>query len=153
MSAVTLTWTECAVAAEIGARRRLVALKKNRSEPLGTPESDLWESDIQSSAAEFAAAIVLGKRWRMEIVNSLEEKPPDVGDDIEVRWTKHVAGHLAIYPRDHPTRLYVLVIGEIPTFSVVGTISGERGRRDDFWGKTPRGTPAWWIPQTSLDPA
>lgn len=148
---VTLTWGQLLTAAEVGVKRRIMAMMKGRSEPHGTPETELWKNDIEAAAAEYAASIATNVRWRMEIEKNLTPRPPDLGEDIEVRWTIHrERGHLPVYDRDPVEHRYVLVVGEIPTFTVVGMIDGSKAKDPLYRTTSPRGERCFWIPQGAL---
>lgn len=134
-------------ALDVGGRREVLARHLKRSEPHGTPERDSWEGNIEGAGAEYLASIETGLPWHMEIKKDLFPKPPDVGDDIEVRWTRHADGHLTIYDDDPIERRYCLVIGRMPNLELVGIVEGERVMIGKYRGKTPRGTPCWWIPR------
>jgi len=145
---VTLTDDEVTHAACIGTYRRLRALHRRRVEPYGSPV-DAWEVDIEGAAAEFAVSKALGLPWRYEVVDDLSDTPVDVGDNVQVRWTKYDNGHLTIYPRDRNSDIFVLVTGRIPDFSLRGWIDGVEGKRIGRYGIDPRGN-AFWIEASSL---
>lgn len=134
----------------IGVMRRQKALQVGRREPSGTPTTDLWGNEIESCGAELAVAKTVNQCWRMEIITDLRDKPADVGEDIEVRWTRHPNGHLYVYERDVAGRWYFLVTGQLPTFKIVGCIDGIEAMQERHWGQTPRGTYAFIIDQGDL---
>lgn len=151
MIEVTLSYSEGVIVAYIGTQRRIVAMKKGRTEPYGTPNGDLWGNDIESSGAECAVAKAINQHWNMVIQRDLSETPPDVGTNVQVRWTPHTDGHLPVYKRDKDSDRFYFVTGKLPTFQVVGWILGSDAKQPGFWReRTPRGTPAWWVKQEAL---
>ncbi len=96
---------------------------------------DREQNDIQAAGAEIAVAKALNQYW-CGGVNAFRQ--PDVGLNIEVRRTKYPKGKLAVRPRDHDDRPFVLVRGAIPEFEVVGWIYGFEAKQDR-WKEDPHG--------------
>lgn len=73
-----------------------------------------WSERLVGCAAELAVAIYTGERWTVEGGPYRRVKGlPDVGRDIDVKWTKYPDGHLII--REHDVmigRRFALVTGE-----------------------------------------
>lgn len=149
---LTLNWSEQQDAILVGGQRRIKAIARNRSEPYGTPKDDLWMTDIESSAAELAVAKLTGLYWHRRIEHSLETTPPDVGDDVQVRWSAHPTAHLTIYDRDQDGHIFFLVTGRIPTLVIHGWINAVEAKTENYRRVTPRGGMAYWVPQTDLNP-
>lgn len=135
----------------IGVDRRIAAIQRGRSEPLGTPDADLWGNDIVSAAAEYAVSQVTNRRWNLDTGVSLAVTPPDCGDRIQVRSTAHLNGHLWVFEKDPTDHIYFLVITDLPVLNVVGYIGGVLAKRREL-RPTPRGTLAHWVSQTELTP-
>lgn len=159
MTFVTLTSEQWQKAVECGTARREAAARRNRSQPHGHPtdasgkEIPLLAMDIASSAAEQAVSIWTGLEWRNEIIDgALIDYPCDVGEDIEVRWTKHDHGRLLAYKGEKFRNRFVLVTGPIegPRFRLAGWLPGDKVAQEHHWKMTPRGTMAYYIQQSRL---
>ncbi len=149
---VILSWMESMIVAQVASSRRLISIREKRTDPYGRPEGDLWKIDIDAAGAEFAAAKVLNEFWNLDTVRKGSEHPKDAGLDVQVRHTECLTGHLAVYDRDLMSDRFVLVVGSIPVYQVVGWLHGADAKLPQFRRQTPRGTPAWWVPQSELKP-
>lgn len=149
-SEITLHWRESLYACDVGVRRRLSGIHHNRTQPHGNPadDADTWEMDIESASAEYATSVVLDLPWNDQVVRT--PGGPDVGLDIEVRWTKHKRGHLFVFDDDPIEWRYVLVTGRTPTFKVFPPITGTRAKNMNWYRPTKNGTMAFWVPQEAL---
>ena len=151
---VELSRAECLEAGYVGVGRRVLGIKERRSEPHGTPQTDLWGNDIESAGAEKAVAKVTNEYWRSELRRSLKEAPPDFGDRGQVRWSAHQRGdlHLMVYEKDPTDHNYFFVTGAMPCFNIVGWLPGVEAKQKEYWDRTPRGVMAYWIDQKFLRP-
>jgi hypothetical protein len=149
---VTLTWAECEQAAQAGIKRRLLALHDSRPGEYGFRESDPWGVDIESAAAELAVARTLCLWWT-PWARRPRDVPADVGKDVQVRRRAQTDWDLILHEADRDEHTFVLVVGTIPQFDLVGWISGLEGKSPAFWGD-PYSTrrPAFWVPQDQLRP-
>jgi len=144
---VSLTMSELRIAAEVGVQRHMNNLRDNRHNAHGLNRADdNWSKDIDGAGAEMAVAKHYGIYWC-----SGRRGDDDVGP-LQVRNTVHRDGHLAMYEKDKPERAYILAIGLDGVFKLVGWLPGHEGKVETFWKKTPRGTMAFWIPQSALRP-
>jgi hypothetical protein len=136
----------------IGCRRRIHAIELGRSEPLGSPTAEPWGNDIESAGGEKVVSLYTGERWRKEIVRNLVPPPPDVGDHIEVRWTRHQDGYLPVYLRDQEKedRIFFLVTGSLPLLKIVGWRPAVEAMAGAYWKKMPRGEFGWCVDQGNL---
>jgi hypothetical protein len=107
-----------------------------------------WTLDIEGAAAELAFAKSRGLYWPA-LCDDPAGLPGDVGI-AEVRQSADPEAHLILHESDHDERPYVLVIGQIPEFRIVGWIRGAEGKRPQFW-RTHTGRPAFFIPQGVLN--
>lgn len=143
---VTLDLFEIEMAAHVGLRRRLEALRVGLRDRHGYQGEDPWEGDIQGAAAELAVAKKLGRYWDGS-VNTF--KRGDVGA-AQVRSTPRRDGSLIVRSNDSEDDFYILVTGAIPEFNVVGYIRGADAKADRF-RRAPAGRPAaWFVPQSAL---
>jgi hypothetical protein len=82
-------------------------------------------------------------RWNMTIGEDLDE--PDLWPHVEVRHTTHETGGLIVRVKDKPGRLFVLVVGTLPRYRVVGWKRIDDARRDEY-----RWQDVWKVPQSGL---
>jgi hypothetical protein len=73
----------------------------------------------------------------------------DVGNAIEVRWTKYVAGQLIIHEYDSPNDIAVLVTGQAPHYFIAGWIPIAIAKRPKYRHSKQ---PNWWVTQINLQP-
>lgn len=154
---VDLDWSEVIMTGVVGVKRRTRALQQRRSEPHGKlrsangDERDPWGNDVESCGAEYAVAKTLNRFWCTSIKKSLAEALKDVGTDIQVRSTTNPgANHLIVYDTDNENDYFFFVRGRMPRFEIVGWIHGSEAKVEKFWAETPRGTMAFWIPESEL---
>lgn len=156
-SVARVDWLSGALLAEavaVGEERLQVARARNRTQPFGDPgDEKRLEIDRWSCIAELAVATYLGLPWVNVILQDLSEKPPDVGDDIEVRWTSHSNGHLICHDADWDERIFVLVRGKLPEMWLCGWIQGAEAKKKEFQHHPRARNPAdYWIPASELAP-
>jgi len=147
---ITLTAEECFSAAIVGVGRRMSGLlgmsPKHGRKRYG---SDLWGADIEAAGAEMAVAKYLGQYWT-GVASTF--KGPDVGIDIQVRHTERPTGLLIIRKDDNSAAAYVLVVGLMPSYEIVGYIYGGEAKRPE-WLSTfgqPTREPAYKVPRNAL---
>ena len=73
----------------------------------------------------------------------------DVGNAIEVRWTKYVAGQLIVHEYDRPNDIAVLVTGQSPHYFIAGWIPIAMAQRPKYRHSKQ---PNWWVTQINLQP-
>jgi hypothetical protein len=133
----------------VGLRRRIKSMLDNRHDNDRDKGADKWQIDIEGAMAELAAAKALGMYWPATVDTF---KGPDIGDDIQVRWTKYNDGRLLYRNADSTDEYYVLVTGCAPGYEVRGWILGAHARRDE-WADNPGGMGrAYFVPQSHLQP-
>lgn len=141
---VTLTWYEMRLAAGVGLERQLSAMRDGRPDRHGFT-GDGWSIHVHGAGGELAFAKAAGVYWAGHVdVFSV----PDVGT-VHVRTRSGDGGRedLIVRSEDPEDCAYVLVVGHIPTFSVVGWIDGRSARRPE-WVKNYGGRPpAWFVPR------
>lgn len=138
----------------VGRARLAKARQRQRTQPYGDPgDAVRQEIDEWSCIAESGVARYLGLAWNSEIVEDLSEKPPDVGETIDVKWTQYSNGHLITHDDDIDERYFVLVCGKLPKMMIVGWLQGyetkEKGLRDH---PRARNEGDYWTPQAELAP-
>lgn len=110
-------------------------------------ERDAWGSDIEGVAAEVAFAKGMGLYW------APSSKPDYDGDVLRwhVRSTNRTNGGLIIHPQDPDEARFALVVGEIPTFRVVGWMLARDAKdQERFSGAGRLRGPEFLVPQTAL---
>lgn len=73
----------------------------------------------------------------------------DVGQGLEVKWTKYESGHLIIYPNDRDSDVAIMVVGKSPSFRIAGWIPVQFAKRAKY---KHRSQDSWWIEQHNLFP-
>lgn len=98
-----------------------------------------WGCHIEGACSELALAVLTGQPWTGEGFRNGPGRrpPPDVGEDIEVRWVAPEGKYLNMDARrDIAHRRYVLLRGYCPEYEVLGWIWGremtERGFKVEY---------------------
>ena len=126
---------------------RTVAGKGYPGEPDDSEEA--LNKDINAAAAEMLVAKATNRYWHPDL-HAQGRHEPDVGDDIQVRWTKYRTGRLMFWPDDYDDQCYFLVTGLVPNLTLRGYMMGHKCRRTE-WLDSPNGRPkAYFVPQSEL---
>ena len=142
-SVVTLNRLEVEVATVVGTARQRRASEQGFRERSHVSTDKRLGLDVQGAAAELAASKYLRLVWNFGCEGAKEEA--DLYPNVEVRTTRHLGGRLIVRPQDIDDRPYVLVVGELPTFRVVGWAYGHEAKREE-----PRADGSHWLPQSGL---
>lgn len=113
-------------------------------------EDVTWDQAIGKSLGEIAVAQWTNRYWTGARYTG--ERLPDVGKNIEVRWTPYRTGHLVVYgdePREAP---YVLTTGRGPKITLLGWLYGTNAMHQGFWRDTNVKAPSYWVAQSFLFP-
>jgi len=116
---VELDELEVKIAELIGEHRHLEGRANGGTEHFVIADGDDARRERNAAGAELAVCKVLGGWW--ETIAG-HRAPGDVRVDgtlVEVKHTPHATGFLALKDRDR-SALVVMVVGELPTFRVVG---------------------------------
>ena len=162
MTVVTLTDHEVALVRAVGEARRASAVALGRPARYGFNKDDPTASDINAAGGELASALLYRLPWTGCYYRELDPKPADIGRATEVR-TREVhpamtaeTMDLLAHPEDPDDWNLVLVVGTLPTYEVVGHISGARAKRQGWWkdpsGRSGASRPAYFVPQHALTP-
>lgn len=146
---ITLSKSEMFHAAQAGMMRRLSAINAGRDDRYGRPAHDLWGMDVEAAGAELAFAKSAGLYWQ-PVASNPAELPGDVGR-YQVRHTHRPNGRLIVHPADPNEAVFVLVIGRLPEYRVVGGLTGRQCKREEWWVRGD-GRPAFFVPQEALVP-
>lgn len=151
---LVLTEEQYGEAVRVGEKRQQAALDKNRPSAHGYNESEPLVVHIQGAAAELGVSLVTGLEWHAFLEDlGGEKKPPDVGEDIQVRSTEYATGHLLCHPGDSEEDRFILVHVQGRSLNIIGWLSGLEAKNPKYWGDRARNKrPAYWIPQRDLRP-
>jgi hypothetical protein len=149
MTAITLEWYEAMQAALVGVQRQMAALYRHRREAHGASGADGWTKHIEGAAGELVVAKVTGRYWGAH-VNRFRGAGPDVAGGLEVRTRSDPSYDLPVRDDDDDAAIFVLVLGQCPTYTVVGWILGLDAKRPQ-WRQTYGGRDAaYFVPQAHL---
>lgn len=147
MTPIVLTLPEIEMALAVGRLRRVSSLQAGHVNAHGYDGVNGWDVDIEGAAAEMAYCKSRGLYFPGVVGNY---KGADVGDKVQVRHTVLESGCLILRENDSDNHYYVLVVGKIPQFTIVGWICGKDGKKPEWW-KAPNGRPgAWFVPHGAL---
>lgn len=130
----------------VGVLRHLESLKKKRKESFKKGKSRGVEAHKDGALGEACFCEVMGLVWPRSIGTFALA---DVGD-YEVKTTSYREGRLFIGVDDPLERRFVLVILDLPYYSVVGWVPGDRVKRYPITDEGDRGAPAYTIPQGAM---
>lgn len=135
------------MAASVGLRRQLAAVRAQRQDRHGLNPEDGWRVHIEGACGELAAAKFLGRYWdgSVDTFKSL----PDLGG-VEIRTRSRHHYDLLIRKDDDPDRVYIHVTGRCPSFWIRGWIRGKDGRRKEWLNNHGNRDWAWFVPTTAL---
>jgi len=143
---------DLAEARRVGLARYARATTQKRSQPFGDPGDDQRKFiDCYSALAECAVANWLDLPWRNELVDDLSTKPPDVGNRLEVRWTKYPFGFLIGHDSDVDDWMAVCVRGPLPDMEIKGWTT-TRALKQVKYRENPlaRSPLDYWMPASDL---
>lgn len=146
---VTLTAFETELAVNVGVRRQLAALRDGRPDKHGYA-GDGWSIHIHGAGGEMAFAKAAGLYWNGSVDTFSD---PDVGT-FQVRTRSGIGerNSLIVRPGDEDSSAFVLVIGQIPEYTIVGWLYGHSAK-DAKWIQTYGNRPgAYFVPQDELNP-
>lgn len=150
MLEVSLTPSEMIVAASVGVLRRVTSLKNGITDRAYAQKRNPWQMDIEGACAEAACAKGLGIYWGAGI-NTF--KAADIGGRLQVRSTQSRTNKLIIRDRDDDSDIFVLLVGECPSYEMIGWIAGREGK-NPMWREDVNsiGKPSFFVPQENLHP-
>lgn len=147
MIKITLRSSDLDWAKREGARRLrdAEALGLKTSWPYG--ERSGLDTHTLGCMGELAFCRVMGLEWP---ARNLNFKGPDIDPYWEIRWASWP--YLKVRPDDKDHHLCVLVMGQPPTFSVIGYMKAQGAKREPLRDPKDRGKPAHFIPANRLAP-
>lgn len=146
--AVTLTWSEVAMAGFVGAMRNVSALRRNYRPGNYAPKDDAWTLSIEGAAGEIAVAKHLGLYWTGTIG---EIDRDDVGPyQVKANCSRRL-DDLIIQPQNRIDRIYIGVLSFIPRMIITGWIDGVDGKVEQYLREgAPGRPPAYFVPRGVL---
>jgi len=136
------------IAASVGLRRTVEnAFKVDQS----IQKVNFFESIARDGEAD-GAELALAKYFCIpdfELSVGTFKNKADLGSRIECKWTRWQDGHLIIKESDRDQDIAVLVVGQSPTYYVVGWIPIAIAKKDRF--KHAKSN-SWWVSQINLRP-
>lgn len=116
-----------------------------------------YQKDLSTYQYLVETAEAIGSEWVVAKYFDLPFDPykqkmkveADVGNAIEVRWTKYVTGQLIVHEYDRPSDIAVLVTGEAPHYFIAGWIPIAMAQRPKYRHSKQ---PNWWVTQINLQP-
>jgi hypothetical protein len=145
---VVLTPPEMTLALLVGGFRQVTNLRDGRRDRYGASPERGWQCHIEGAAGELAVAKWLNLYWSGQLGRLWA---PDVGR-LEVRTRSRDDYELLVHPDDPAAAVFVLVVGRMPTFRLVGWIRGAEATRRGRWDDPAGGRPAYFVPQAALAP-
>ena len=147
---VQLTELELALATFVAEQRNAAGRAAGADAAKYGYSGSQFDLHLQGCLGELAFAKGTGRYWSGAGCDYHSDD--DVGH-IQVRTSKLPHGHLLVRPTEgHEDKPWVLVVGEFPTFHVIGWCFGREAKREE-WLRSPNGRPpAYFVPQKSLRP-
>lgn len=107
----------------------------------------IWQK-AEAAGAETAVANYFGDYGFVPKVNTFNDEP-DVGENIEVKWTKHSNGHLILQNRGpgRPNDVAILVTGWSPVYILLGWMPVHMAKVPKY--KHPY-QDNYWVPRSNL---
>lgn len=105
--------------------------------------------EAESIAAEWSVARYFNIEFDTDTINDNYKNKADVGNGLEVKWTKYTDGHMIIHEWDRPSDIAVLVVGRSPVFTIKGWIPVSVARKPRYKHVSQ---PKWWVGQMDLQP-
>lgn len=150
MNEVTLTKIEMQIASHVGMMRKIESRSLGLKEGWHSPKHNdtKWDMDIEGAGAELAYCKFTNVYWTGSIGTFHKA---DVGNDIQIRHTTLQDGRLIVRSEDNPNHNYVLVIGSMPNYTIVGWIKGVDAIKNEFICNPNNKGKAYFVPQNKLN--
>lgn len=137
-----------AMAANAACLRNIAAVKRGYK---SIKDDQAWQAHIEGACGEVAVAKVMGKYWGGS-VNSFKSGGDIDSTGWEVRTRSREEYDLIIRDTDPDGRVFILVTGKSPDYSVWGWIMSEDAKQPQ-WRKNYGGHgEAYFVPKAALKP-
>jgi hypothetical protein len=146
---IRLTPFQIGLAFHAGAQR-FTTNGGDRYAAVGASARDRVYRNVNGAAGEIAFAAERNRYW---VGNGGAHHDPDIAPNVGIR-TRSPSGtgtDLCIRPDDADAVWYVLVIGDLPNYEIVGCIWGADAKRDEWagWSGDQR---VFYVPRSELRP-
>jgi hypothetical protein len=145
---VKLEWYELSLAAMIGARREIEALRKGSRPAHGAGEDKRWLNHIEGAAGEMAFAKAVNRFYNGSV--NTYSTGGDVGP-VQVRTRSRHEYELIIRSSDDDNSIFALVTGQSPRFKVWGWIRALNAKRPEWLKDHGNREPAYFVPNHALN--
>ena len=143
---VVLTQQEILYGAQIGIFKFLETRKQQAQQKHGADLADRWRFTIEGALGELALAKYLGVFWSGSHQGA-EDLP-----GFEVRTSTEINNRLIVRHEDRDDSRFVLVIGTLGHYHLVGWIMGKDAKYQDWLESPADRPPAFFVPQYALRP-
>jgi hypothetical protein len=132
----------------IGSERQISAVEKGLNNSFGYKGSG-WDIHIEGAAGELAYCKWAGIYFYPTI--DTFKNGGDVGE-LQIRTRSEDSYDLIVREKDRDDDIFILVVGKIPKYRIVGWITGSNAKQKK-WEKDygNRNAPAYFVPQSSLN--
>lgn len=115
------------------------------------PHDETTEAQDQDAVGAEIAAAKFANVWPAAFASvGSDNNGEDVGG-AQIRSTRHETGRLLIHPEDRDEQIFVLVIGALPTYRLVGWMRASDAKRPEWWDEEKMWRcPCWAVPQDAL---
>jgi len=138
---------EVDMAASVGLRRQLSALKAGLRDRHGINPEDGWRVHVEGACGELAVAKFLGMYWDGSV--DTFKSIPDLGP-VEIRTRSKHTYDLIVRKDDDPSKVFIHVTGRVPEFRIHGWLRGSGAQREEWWRNHGGREWAWFAPATAL---
>lgn len=145
---VQLKWYEILPAANAGILRKVLSMKNELGSVIKKKRSYKdWAGEIEGVLAEAACAKALNLFFDHS-VNTF--KANDIGGVYQVRWASKMSHSLIIRPNDRDDDLFILVVGELGSYKIVGWMFGMSAKEPKYERNPNQLGNAWFVPIKDL---
>ena len=145
---VTLTNSEIMIGAQLGVMRQIQNVKQKRHARYGAGEDRSWHLHIEGALGEMAVAKYLGWYWSGALgdLEAGDVASAILNKEVEVRTTHHDNGRLIIHEGDSDDAAFVLMIGRLGTYRLMGWMWGYEAKKERYWeDPSGNGRPAFFV--------
>lgn len=147
MNVIKLTSHEIMSGSFAGLMRHVENLKKGRKDFHGASKDVGWQINIEGCLGEMALSKFLGVYWQ----GKGTFRGADVGE-YDCRTSSRDNGDLILHPNDPDNRIFWLVTGRNGEYVIQGWIKASEGKNQKYWRDPAGGRPAFFVPQSVLNP-
>jgi len=149
---IQLTLADEVLAARVGLERTEYSKINGHSHSFEISKPGNYFKTIEAASGAVAGEIAVAKALGIndfKPTSNTFKSCADIGENIEVKWTAWVGGHLIIHPKDRDTDIAILVVGDSPNLKVVGWLPIIQAKRPKYKSSKDE---SWWVSQINLHP-